>query len=113
MIRLNQIEPFSIGSGEKLKRLEVTVNPLMSQEGTNTLIVELTTNLNNTDAVKWLDIYENGVKFIEGVSCTSINYLVGGDKISITVTDTESQISNNDKISVFIVTSQENAEISM
>jgi hypothetical protein len=106
MIKLNQIEPFEIGF---FKRISITVNPPLAQENTNTLIIETQCNITSNDNIKYVDVYENGVLFLAGVSCTGMSWNIGGGKLSITITDTESPISSNDKISIFVGTTQEDA----
>lgn len=108
MIKLNQIEPFEIG-GEKIKRLQLTTPALLANVGTNNITWEYTCNIESNDKISWIEVFENGVPHIEGVTCTGISYGIGGGKLTITISETESLVEASDKITVRVFTTQENA----
>lgn len=106
-IKLNQIEGIN-SIGIRQKRIERSRVALPAQVNSNTLIFEEQCNLSQEE-IDYIDVYENGVKFIEGVNCSGISYFAQGGKISVKVLDMVTPIGEDDIFTLYVFSVNPNA----
>lgn len=115
-IKWNQIQSLPTAAGT-VKEISITVFPPLVQVGQTTLIVETVCNITSNNNISWLEVFENGIKLIPGVNCGGLSWDIGGGKLSITVNGLDIDNSTNtveadDKISIFVYTTQADAAFS-